>query len=94
MVAPKTDLISVRSAHHGRFENRDVNDDCCVDRSVDAGLRGLSGATGMIEGRLATIIIVIISTVFVVVVVLGLHIWGAIQDGREEKAMWSWRHRQ
>jgi hypothetical protein len=29
--------------------------------------------------------------VFVVVVVIGLHIVGAIQDGREEKRMSSWR---
>ena len=48
----------------------------------------------LIGSDLAAIIIVVISTVFVVVVVLGLHIWGAIQDGREEKANWSWRHRQ
>lgn len=48
----------------------------------------------VLASDLAAIIIVVISTVFVVVVVLGLHIWGAIQDGREEKAMWSWRHRQ
>ncbi|HEX3806641.1 MAG TPA: hypothetical protein VHV52_07655 [Gaiellaceae bacterium] len=38
-------------------------------------------------------ILAIASAVFVVVVVLGLHIWGAIQDGREEKAMWQSRHR-
>ena len=43
---------------------------------------------------LAVSIIVIVSTVLVVVLVLGLHIWGAIQDGQEEKAMWRWRHRQ
>ena len=35
----------------------------------------------------------VIATVFVVVVVLGLHVWGAIQDGREEKAMRPWRRR-
>jgi hypothetical protein len=46
----------------------------------------------LIASDLPAIIIVIISTVFVVVVVLGLHIWGAIQDGREEKAMSAFRH--
>jgi len=49
----------------------------------------------LIGSDLAAIIIVIVSRVVVVVVaVLGLHIWGAIQDGREEKAMWGWRHRR
>ena len=48
----------------------------------------------LIASDLAASIIVIVSTVFVVVLVLGLHIWGAIQDGQEEKAMWTWRHRQ
>ena len=48
----------------------------------------------LVGASLAAIIIVIASTVFVVVVVLGLHIWGAIQDGREEKANWRWRHRR
>ncbi len=38
-------------------------------------------------------ILSIAAAVFVIVVVLGLHVWGAIQDGREEKAMWRWRHR-
>lgn len=42
---------------------------------------------------LAAIIIVIVVTVFVVVTVLGLHIWGAVQDGREEKQMRAWRRR-
>lgn len=37
-------------------------------------------------------IIAIVATVFVVVVVLGLHVWGAIQDGREEQANWQRRH--
>ena len=42
----------------------------------------------LIAYGLAASIIAVVSTVIVVVVVLGLHIWGAIQDGREEKAMW------
>lgn len=46
----------------------------------------------LVASELAAIIIVVISTVFVVVVVLGLHVWGAIQDGREEKAMRAFRH--
>lgn len=52
------------------------------------------GSVMLIASDLAAIIIVVISTVLVVVGVLGLHIWGAIQDGREEKAMWGWRHRR
>jgi hypothetical protein len=48
----------------------------------------------IIASDLAAIIIVVISTVFVVIVVLGLHVWGAIQDGREEDAMRAWRHRE
>jgi hypothetical protein len=48
----------------------------------------------LLASDLAAIVIVVISTGLVVVVVLGLHIWGAIQDGREEKTMWAWRHRQ
>jgi hypothetical protein len=32
-------------------------------------------------------------TVAVVVAVLGLHVWGAIQDGREERAMRRFRAR-
>jgi hypothetical protein len=55
---------------------------------------GKLGSVTLIASDLAAIIIVVISTVFVVVAVLGLHVWGAIQDGREEKAMWGWRHRQ
>jgi hypothetical protein len=47
----------------------------------------------LIAFDLAAFIIVVVSTAFVVVVVLGLHIWGAIQDGREEEAMRAWRHR-
>jgi len=46
----------------------------------------------LLDSDIAAAVIVIVSTVFVVVVVLGLHIWGAIQDGREEKAMWGRRH--
>ena len=42
----------------------------------------------------AAIIIVIVSTVVVVVAVLGLFVWGAIQDGREEKALRAWRQRR
>jgi hypothetical protein len=47
----------------------------------------------LVASDLAPIIIVVTPTVFVVVFVLGLHIGGAIQDGREEKAMWGWRRR-
>jgi hypothetical protein len=37
------------------------------------------------------IVLVAVVTGLVVVVVIGLHVWGAIQDGREEKAMRAWR---
>ena len=33
----------------------------------------------------AAIVIVVVLTVLVVVAVLGLHVWGAIQDGREQR---------
>ncbi len=36
--------------------------------------------------------LVIAVTIVVAVVVIGLHVWGAIMDGREEKAMYSRRH--
>jgi hypothetical protein len=48
----------------------------------------------LLASDLAAIIIVVVSTVLVVVAVLGLHVLGAIQDGREEKAMRAWRQRQ
>jgi len=35
--------------------------------------------------EIAAIVIVVVMTVFVVAAVLGLHVWGAIQDGREER---------
>ncbi len=34
----------------------------------------------------AAVVIVVTSTAVVVVAVLGLFVWGAIQDGRDEKA--------
>jgi hypothetical protein len=33
----------------------------------------------------AAIVIVVVLTALVVAAVLGLHVWGAIQDGREER---------
>ena len=45
-----------------------------------------------IASDLAAIVIVVVMTVLVVVSVLGLHVWGAIQDGREEKEMRALRH--
>jgi hypothetical protein len=47
----------------------------------------------LVATDVAAVVIVIVMTVFVVAVVLGLHVWGAIQDGREEKAMRNWRRR-
>jgi hypothetical protein len=37
-------------------------------------------------------VLAIVMTATVVVVVIGLHVWGAIQDGREEKDMHRSRH--
>jgi hypothetical protein len=34
---------------------------------------------------IAAVVVVVVMTVLVVVSVLGLHVWGAIQDGREER---------
>jgi hypothetical protein len=48
----------------------------------------------LVASDLAAIIVVIVSTVIVVVAVLGLFVWGAILDGREEKAVKAWRHRR
>jgi phosphotransferase system glucose/maltose/N-acetylglucosamine-specific IIC component len=33
----------------------------------------------------AAVVIVIVMTVLVAVAVIGLHVWGAIQDGREQR---------
>jgi hypothetical protein len=33
----------------------------------------------------AAVVIVIVITVLVAVAVIGLHVWGAIQDGREQR---------
>jgi hypothetical protein len=48
----------------------------------------------MLFSDLVSIVLVVVMTALVVVVVIGLHIWGAIQDGREEKAMRAWRRRK
>ena len=45
----------------------------------------------MLFSDLVAIVLVVVMTALVVIVVIGLHIWGAIQDGREEKAMRAWR---
>jgi|GEM_PF-3694538 hypothetical protein len=36
--------------------------------------------------------LVVAVTVVVAVIVIGLHVWGAIMDGREEKKMYARRH--
>jgi hypothetical protein len=41
---------------------------------------------------MVAIALAIAATVVVAVVVIGLHVWGAIMDGREEKGMYSRRH--
>jgi len=45
----------------------------------------------LIGAELVAIVLVVVLTALVVVIVIGLHIWGAIQDGREERAMRTWR---
>ena len=39
----------------------------------------------LVGSDVVAIVIVVVVTVLVVVAVLGLHVWGAIQDGREER---------
>jgi hypothetical protein len=46
----------------------------------------------VIGSDLPAIVIVSVMAGLVVVVVIGLHVWGAIQDGREEKEMHDLRH--
>ncbi len=46
----------------------------------------------LLASDLPAIVIVVVMTAFVVIVVIGMHVWGAIQDGREEKAMHATRH--
>jgi hypothetical protein len=47
-----------------------------------------------VAADLAAVVIVVVMTVVVVVAVLGLFVWGAIQDGREEKALRAERRRK
>ncbi len=46
----------------------------------------------MVGSDLIAIVVVSVMAALVVVIVIGLHVWGAIQDGREEKEMESMRH--
>jgi len=39
----------------------------------------------LVGSDVVAIVIVVVVTVLVVAAVLGLHVWGAIQDGREER---------
>jgi phosphotransferase system glucose/maltose/N-acetylglucosamine-specific IIC component len=48
----------------------------------------------LVATSLAAIVIVIVTTAIVVVAVLGLFVWGAIQDGREEKTRKATRKRR
>ena len=41
----------------------------------------------LVATSLAAIVIIVAMTAITVISVLGLFIWGAIQDGREEKAL-------
>ena len=41
---------------------------------------------------MVALVLVIAVTAAVAAVVIGLHVWGAIMDGREEKRMFSRRH--
>lgn len=49
-------------------------------------MMGCMAPTPIVASDLPAIVLVVAATVFVVVVVIGMHVWGAIQDGREEKA--------
>jgi phosphotransferase system glucose/maltose/N-acetylglucosamine-specific IIC component len=40
---------------------------------------------GVLAADVVAVVIVIVLTALVVIAVLGLHVWGAIQDGREER---------
>jgi hypothetical protein len=46
----------------------------------------------VVASDLPAIIVVSVMAGLVVVIVVGLHIWGAIQDGQEEKEMKDVRH--
>ena len=48
----------------------------------------------LVATSLAAIVIVVAVTAIVVVAVLALFVWGAIQDGREEKALKAQRKRR
>lgn len=48
----------------------------------------------MLFSDLVAVVLVVAMTALVVIVVIGLHVWGAIQDGREENAMRAWRGRK
>ena len=48
----------------------------------------------LVATSLAAIVIVVTVTVIVVVSVLGLFVWGAIQDGREERSLKASRRRK
>ncbi len=48
----------------------------------------------LVATSLAAIVIVVTVTAIIVIAVLGLFVWGAIQDGREERALKAQRRRQ
>lgn len=48
----------------------------------------------LLSTSLAAIVIVVAVTAVTVVAVLGLFVWGAVQDGREEKAHEAQRKRR
>jgi hypothetical protein len=48
----------------------------------------------LVATSLAAIVIVVAMTAIVGIAVLGLFVWGAIQDGREEKASKATRKRR
>jgi class 3 adenylate cyclase len=60
-------------------------------RGLASWPRGQTEVSVFIASDLVAIVLVVVMTALVVVVVLGLHIWGAIQDGREEKRLRSRR---
>ena len=54
----------------------------------------VSMAPALVASDIVAIVLVIVATAFVVVVVIGLHVWGAIQDGRAENAFRASRRRR
>ena len=64
---------------------RDAQNNCVERGNRPAQPRQLPGIAHTVAMDVAAIVVVIVVTVLVVVSVLGLHVWVAIQDGREQR---------